>query len=312
MPPRPDDDDARARRARRDGRGGSARDGNGRPRRPAGPRELPASGRGWGGLARKGTRNLGERKWEGADHEDRPELAAREAWEPERWVKDKAPPAQPPPPRRRPPRPLPPAVTDELGQAASPERTPRLSARLSDAVRSFERDLFHEARMVLQPLADELPTVATVRELLGLTYYRLGQWPQAVRELDAFTELSSSTSAHAVLADANRALGRHARVGQLWEEIRVASEDPATVAEGRIVAAGSLADQGRLDEAIALLEQSRLSAKHPEDHHLRLWYALADLYERGGEVPRARDLFERVARHDPDFVDVVERRRALG
>jgi tetratricopeptide (TPR) repeat protein len=179
-------------------------------------------------------------------------------------------------------------------------------------VRSFERDLFQEAKMLLQPLADEVPTVATVRELLGLTYYRLGQWPQAVRELDAFTELSSSTSAHAVLADANRALGRHARVGQLWEEIRVASEDPATVAEGRIVAAGSLADQGRLDEAIALLEQGRLSAKHPEDHHLRLWYALADLYERGGEVPRARDLFERVSRHDPDFVDVVERRRALG
>jgi len=179
-------------------------------------------------------------------------------------------------------------------------------------VRSFERDLFQEAKMLLQPLATEVPTVATVRELLGLTYYRLGQWPQAVRELDAFTELSSSTSAHAVLADANRALGRHGRVAQLWEEIRVASEDPATVAEGRIVAAGSLADQGRLDKAIALLEQGRLSAKHPEDHHLRLWYALADLYERAGEVPRARDLFERVARHDPDFVDVAERRRALG
>jgi len=199
-----------------------------------------------------------------------------------------------------------------LAQVASPERTPRLAARLSDAVRSFERDLFQEAKMLLQPLATEVPTVATVRELLGLTYYRLGQWPQAVRELDAFTELSSSTSAHAVLADANRALGRHGRVAQLWEEIRVASEDPATVAEGRIVAAGSLADQGRLDKAIALLEQGRLSAKHPEDHHLRLWYALADLYERAGEVPRARDLFERVARHDPEFVDIVERRRALG
>jgi len=203
-------------------------------------------------------------------------------------------------------------VTEELEKAAGAQRTAKLSGRLADAVRAFERDRFQEARQLLQPLAHDLPTVATVRELLGLSCYRLGRWPQAVRELEAYTELSSSTSAHAVLADANRALGHHDRVLELWQEIRATSEDPATVAEGRIVAAGSLADQGRLGEAIELLEQGRLSAKHPEDHHLRLWYALADLYERAGEVPRARDLFERVARHDPEFVDVVERRRALG
>ena len=347
MPRRPDDDDDRARRPRAgqggkgDREGGAKRDGSlgGRPaergqparghgrtergqragergdggRRPeGGPRELPASGRGWGGLARKGTRNLGERKWEGADHADRPELAPPDAWEPERWIEEADEVGPPPPARRRPPRPLPPAVAEEVGRATSPERTAKLSARLSDAVRAFERDRFQEARQLLQPVASELPTVATVRELLGLTHYRLGQWAQAVRELQAYTELSSSTSAHPVLADANRALGRHERVSELWEEIRAASEDPATVAEGRIVAAGSLADQRRVDEAIRLLEQGRLTAKHPEDHHLRLWYALADLYERAGELPRARDLFERVARHDPDFVDVVERRRALG
>ncbi len=217
-----------------------------------------------------------------------------------------------PPSRRRPPRPVPPPVTDELVQAAGAERARRLAGRLADGVRAFERDHFDEARQLLQPVADEAPTARTVRELLGLTYYRLGRWRQAVRELEAYVELSSSTSAHAVLADAFRALGRHDRVQELWEELRLASEDPATVTEGRIVVAGSLADQDRLPDAIALLERGRLSAKHPEDHHLRLWYALADLYERAGEVPRARDLFERVARHDPGLVDVVARRRALG
>ena len=223
------------------------------------------------------------------------------------------PPAEPAAPgRRRPPRPVPPRVADELQAAVGPERVRKLANRLADAVRAFELDHFDEARQLLQPVADEAPTAATVRELLGLTYYRLGRWRQAVRELEAYAELSSSTSSHAVLADANRALGRHQRVQALWEEIKLASEDPATVTEGRIVAAGSLADQDRLADAIALLEKGRLSAKHPEDHHLRLWYALADLYERAGEVPRARDLFERVARHDPDLVDVVARRRALG
>jgi len=217
-----------------------------------------------------------------------------------------------PPSRRRPPRPVPPAEATELVEAVGPERGGRLAVKLADGVRAFERDHFDEAREVLQAVADEAPTAASVRELLGLTYYRLGRWRLVVRELEAFVQLSSSTSSHAVLADANRALGRYSRVQDLWEEMRLASEDPATVTEGRIVAAGSLADQGRLSDAISLLEMGRLSAKHPEDHHLRLWYSLADLYERAGEVPRARDLFERVARHDPGMVDVVARRRALG
>jgi hypothetical protein len=51
--------------------------------------------------------------------------------------------------------------------------------------------------------------------------------------------------------------------------------------------------------------------KRPREHHLRLWYALADLEERAGEHARARALFDRVAAHDPSFADVGARRRAL-
>ena len=40
-------------------------------------------------------------------------------------------------------------------------------------------------------------------------------------------------------------------------------------------------------------------------------YALADLYERAGDLPRARDLFRRVADSEPDFVDVQARIHAL-
>ena len=48
------------------------------------------------------------------------------------------------------------------------------------------------------------------------------------------------------------------------------------------------------------------------EHHLRLWYALADLYERAGDLPRARELFDRVREHDAAFADVAERLAALG
>ena len=48
------------------------------------------------------------------------------------------------------------------------------------------------------------------------------------------------------------------------------------------------------------------------DHHLRQWYALADLHDRAGDTLDATRWFELVARHDPDFVDVLDRLRALG
>ena len=163
---------------------------------------------------------------------------------------------------------------------------------------------FDEARKILRPLADAAPTAESVRELLGLTYYRLGRWKAAAVELEAFRDLSGSTEQHPVLADCYRALGRHAKVAELWEELRASSPSAALVAEGRIVAAGSLADQGELQEAIRLLSAAKMPAKRPREHHLRVTYALADLHERAGDVPRARQLFGVVAAADPDLGDV--------
>jgi tetratricopeptide (TPR) repeat protein len=114
-----------------------------------------------------------------------------------------------------------------------------------------------------------------------------------------------------VLADCYRALHRYGRVDELWDELRAASPGAELVAEGRIVAAGALADQGRVEDAIGLLERARHGGPRPREHHLRLWYALGDLYERAGDVPRARDLFRRVASAEPDFADVAERLSAL-
>jgi tetratricopeptide (TPR) repeat protein len=68
-----------------------------------------------------------------------------------------------------------------------------------------------------------------------------------------------------------------------------------------------LADRGDLDGALALLRRRVGDVRRARDHHLRLWYALADLEERAGNLPQARDLFQRVARQDPAFADVAER-----
>jgi tetratricopeptide (TPR) repeat protein len=115
-----------------------------------------------------------------------------------------------------------------------------------------------------------------------------------------------------VLADCYRAMRRFETVAQLWSELRAASPAPGLMAEGRIVAAGALSDQGDLRGAIALFERQREMPRTVREHHLRQWYALADLLDRSGDVVEARRFFSRVAGLDPDFVDVRERLAALG
>ena len=54
-----------------------------------------------------------------------------------------------------------------------------------------------------------------------------------------------------------------------------------------------------------------VQVKRPKAHHIRLWYALADLYERAGDTPKARELFKKVVANEPDFADAAERAAAL-
>jgi tetratricopeptide (TPR) repeat protein len=286
---------------------------------------------GWGGVARKGAGRLRDAKGPGnpparASDAFRAAAPASAGWEPEQWIdegevrgeargavdrgRDR--------PRsagaRRPSRPVPvPDDADDasLRQAVAPARLARVQERLRDATKAFQRERFDDARRILRPLAEQAPTAVSVRELLGLTYYRLGRWKQAVAELEAVQQLTGTTEQHPVLADAYRALGRHDRVRELWEDLRDASPSAALVAEGRIVYAGSLADQGLLSDAISVLEAAKPPARRPQDHHLRVAYALADLYERAGDLPQARRLFGVVAAADPDLGDVEARLRAL-
>jgi len=154
--------------------------------------------------------------------------------------------------------------------------------------------------------------VPEVRELLGLIRYRQGRWRPAIKELEAYGQLTGAVDQNAVLADRYPAIGDHDRVAALWEELRAVSPGAEAVTEGRIVAAGSLADQGRLTDAIALLARGWRWPQRPAMHHLRRAYALADLYERAGDLPAARELFTRVASHEPDLGDAAVRAASLG
>lgn len=188
----------------------------------------------------------------------------------------------------------------------------RLARRLRDAGEDFLADRFGDALSTLRPLAARYAAVAEVQELYGLTLYRLGRWTAAAHRLEHYEALTGAIDQLPVLADCYRALGRLNDVHDAWDRLRHADPDAQTITEGRIVAAGALADEGRPRDAIRLLEAGPLRTKRPAEYHLRLWYALADVYDRIGDLQRARRGFARIADAEPGFVDVQDRLEALG
>jgi tetratricopeptide (TPR) repeat protein len=202
-------------------------------------------------------------------------------------------------------------ASEELARLAG-RNARRVQEQLAHAAEAYQAGRERDAMRLLRPLRDAYPDASAVRELMGLAHYRLGQYAAAVKELDAFVHLTDSVEQHPVLMDSLRALGKYRRVDELWEELAQASPSSALVTEGRIVLAGTRADRGRLRDAIAILERRGGEPKRVQEQHLRLWYALADLYERAGDMSRARDLFLRIRRNDASFADVAERLAGLG
>ena len=205
------------------------------------------------------------------------------------------------------------SVVEEFVRVVGVRASARAIKRYEAALQSFEAQHYGEAQKILVPMARDYPDVAAVHEMLGLCLYRNGTWKRAAAELERALELAPDwVFNHAVLADCHRALGNHTRTEQLWRELAEASPHPEVLAEGRIVMAGSFADRGLLEEALELMEKAAADAKRPAEYQLRQWFVIADLHDRSGNPILARRFFERVASHDPSFVDVAERLATLG
>ncbi|MGA1572167.1 MAG: tetratricopeptide repeat protein, partial [Ilumatobacteraceae bacterium] len=204
-------------------------------------------------------------------------------------------------------------VRDRVNAAVpSPQRAAKLRERLLGAFVSLERERYTEARRIGNQLAREMSGVAAVHELIGLSNYRLGEWRKAAAALERAQTLHPDPDTMPILMDSLRALGRHKDVVEVWKELRQASPAHETMAEGRIIMAGSFADQGELAEAIKEMQPARSKPKRVREHHLRQWYMLADLLDRAGDTVGAVRFFEQIAVADSDYFDVRQRLRALG
>jgi len=227
--------------------------------------------------------------------------AARRAGEPARPRRSRGTPA-----------PIDESVKRQIADVVGGRRAERLTVLLCEASDALARERFAEARRISRSVLDELSTVSTAHLIAGLSAYRLGKWREAAAELEVADELEHSVEHRPVLADAYRALRRWKKVDEIWAEIRAASPAHEVMAEGRIVAAGAAADRGDVPGAMAIMEPATKVRGRVRDHHLRQWYVLADLHDRAGDPIAAARLFQRVAEHDPEFVDVRARLDALG
>jgi len=155
--------------------------------------------------------------------------------------------------------------------------------------------------------------LAIVHEVAGLSMYRLGRWQDAADQLEIARGIKPAEVVnHPVLADCYRALRRYEKVTELWESMKLMSPPAGLLAEGRIVAAGALADQGELQSAVRMMTHGTSDPHKVQEHHLREWYVLADLYDRAGDVASARRLFVKIQNSEPKFADVADRLNTLG
>ncbi len=267
-----------------------------------------ARGSRWGGVARRGAHNAsidqgGPRP--PSDDASPPPKRDDDVW---RRVDKKSQAAQP---RRRnqnvPSPELDPSQTKDLSKV---ERE-RLARNIATAGDHFLAERFGEVERITKQLLKKHPAIAEIHELHGLTLYRLGKWSDALERLEHFTRLTGDVDQFPVMADCHRALGEIESVRRLWNELRLAGPEPSILTEGRIVMAGALADTGDVPAGIRLLEKGPIKTKRARDYHVRLWYALADLYERGGDHQKARRGFERIQQVEPGYADVSDRLESL-
>lgn len=159
---------------------------------------------------------------------------------------------------------------------------------------------------------DRAGRVSVARETNGIAAYHAGEWKEAIAELRAARRMSGGPGLLAVLADAERGLGRPEKAIEVAHEEGVESLEPGSRAELAIVVAGAHQDLGDNDAALVSLQDALDIAEIPEVNLMRLFYAYADVLEHVGRKEEAIDWFQRSAQLDAgELMDTPERLKNL-
>lgn len=314
-PPRRDGESTRSYSDRR----GPAR----APRRELSPEEIEkyeatAYGRerGWGSVARKGgahIKSTGQEMASTRQSSPTPDPLAE-------WVEEVRPDSGPRPAKSKvkakAPYALPGDIAADVRKAfiGTAYMREKMVATLTKAAEGYDRKRWEEALRLGRVVSDAVPGVAAVRELTGLAAYRAERWNMAKIHLRAHFDITGDPEHLPLVMDCDRAHRRFRAVDKTMEEITESDASADTLAEARIVQASAWADQKKFSEAIDLLVRAGGTKvlRNPNYRHVRLWYALADIFDRSGDQVSARELFARVVLADPEAYDARSRLEELG
>lgn len=205
---------------------------------------------------------------------------------------------------------LPFGVRAEL-RSLPPELASSVAAHLVAAGENIDEDpeLAYRHAEAARRRAARLPIV---REAAAEAAYAAGRYEVALSEMRALRRMTGTEEYLPVMADCERALGRHEAALQLLHEVDEVALDPAQRVEVVLVEAGVRDDMGQRPEALRLLKTAheKASGSTPAAARARLCYAYADLLERSGDTHVARRLFAEAASldvvHDTDAAERVD------
>ena len=150
--------------------------------------------------------------------------------------------------------------------------------------------------------------VGVVRETNGVVAYHAGEWKEALSELRAARRISGGPGLLAVMADAERGLGRPEKALELGRSPEARELDEEGQIELAIVMAGARHDMGQHESALATLQQLNPTMKGDGFEHVRLSYAYADALAQVSRTDEAKQWFEHVAKVDSDkLTDAADR-----
>ena len=205
---------------------------------------------------------------------------------------------------------LPRWVKEEIQRVTPKDRREPTMRLLADAALLFADSRYPQALPKLREAKKLSSRTATIRELLGLTAYRTGNWQEGLRELRTFRRLTGDTTHMAVEMDCLRALDRPGDVEKVWNLFHELGGGPAAEKEMSVVYASFLLDQGRPKDAWRVTSPKRIE-QDAREHDLRRWYVAARAASALGDYDTADQLAGAIEERDVSFPGLEELRNEI-
>lgn len=195
---------------------------------------------------------------------------------------------------------LPRHVVESLMRVTPAARQSAALVALAATAEAFSEGQYHVAVKKALHAKDLASRDATIREILALASYRIGDWSTALRELRTYRRLSGETTHMPVEMDVLRALGRDKDVAAVWTDFKKLGGGPAVKKEARVVYGSFLIDNGDLEEAAEVVGKAKIE-KDPWPEDMRLWFVAARIAALRGDKARARHIADAIVLEDPSF-----------